>query len=35
MEAQINQTNAQEEIQVYKNNFLSGFIVLVKKLFML
>lgn len=35
MEAQINQTSSQEEIQVYRNNFLSGIIVLAKKLFML
>jgi len=33
MEAQINQT--QEEIQVYKNDFLSGIVMLTKKLFML
>jgi len=35
MEAQINHTSTPEEIQVYRNNFLSGIIGLAKKLFML
>ncbi len=34
MEAQISHSSQQEEIQVYRNNFISGIIVLVKKLFM-
>lgn len=33
MEAQMNQT--QEDIQVYRNEFLSGIVMLTKKLFML
>ncbi len=33
MEAQMNQT--QEEIQVYKNDFFSGIVMLTRKLFML
>ncbi len=35
MEAQINQTQANEEIQVYRNDFLSGVMLLMKRLFML
>jgi hypothetical protein len=35
MEAQISHAPSQEEIQVYRNNFLSGIIVLLRKLFML
>lgn len=33
MEAQMNRT--QEDIQVYRNEFLSGIVMLTKKLFML
>lgn len=33
MEAQMNQTT--EEIQVYKNDFFSGIVMLTRKLFML
>ncbi|PKA98365.1 hypothetical protein B0O79_2051 [Flavobacteriaceae bacterium MAR_2009_75] len=33
MEAQMNQT--QEDIQVYRNEFFSGIVMLTKKLFML
>ncbi len=35
MEAQMNQAPAQEEIQVYKNDFFSGVVMLARKLFML
>ncbi|SMC38973.1 hypothetical protein SAMN05660703_0818 [Cellulophaga tyrosinoxydans] len=35
MEAQISHSSTQEEIQVYRNNFLSGIIRLAQKLFML
>lgn len=35
MEAQINHPSAQKEIQVYRNDFLSGIVMLTKKLFML
>lgn len=35
MESQINQMPSQEEIQVYRNDFVSGLILLTKKLFML
>jgi len=35
MEAQINHTPIEEEIQVYKNDFFSGVVLLTKKLFML
>jgi hypothetical protein len=35
MEAQITHAPSREEIQVYRNNFLSGVIVLLRKLFML
>lgn len=31
----MNHTTAQEEIQVYKNDFVSGFSMLLRKLFML
>ncbi len=34
MEAQMNST-AKEEIQVYKNDFYSGLVLLARKLFML
>lgn len=35
MEAQINNTSVSKEIQVYKNDFYSGIVMLIKKLFML
>jgi hypothetical protein len=35
MEAQMNHAPAQEEIQVYKNDFFSGVVMLARKLFML
>ncbi len=35
MESQIEQLPRQEKVQVYRNDFLSGIIVLAKKLFML
>lgn len=35
MEAQMNQVSAQKEIQVYKNDYFSGFVLLMRKLFML
>lgn len=35
MDAQIGHTRTQEEIQVYRSNFLSGIVVLLRKLFML
>jgi len=35
MEAQINQTQSREEIQVYRNDFFSGMMLLMKRLFML
>ncbi len=35
MEAQMNHIPAQEEIQVYKNDFFSGIVMLMRKLFML
>jgi hypothetical protein len=35
MEAQINHAPIEEEIQVYKNDFFSGVVLLTKKLFML
>lgn len=35
MEAQINQTSTEKEIQVYKNDFFSGIVMLARKLFML
>ncbi len=35
MEAQMNQAPTRREIQVYKNDFLSGIVLLARKLFML
>jgi len=35
MEAQINTSTVPAEIQVYKNDFFSGIVMLIKKLFML
>lgn len=35
MEAQMNQAPAREEVQVYKNDYFSGMILLMKRLFML
>ena len=35
MEAQMDHVPAEEEIQVYKNDFFSGIVMLTKKLFML
>ena len=35
MEAQINHRPAEKEVQVYRNEFYSGLIMLAKKLFML
>lgn len=35
MEAQMNHSPSNEEVQVYRNNFLSGVLILAKKLFML
>ena len=35
MEAQFNNLPADEEVQVYRNDFFSGMVLLVKKLFML
>ena len=35
MEAQINHASEQKEIQVYKNDFFSGIVMLTRKLFML
>jgi len=35
METQMNHAPAQEKIQVYKNDFFSGIILLARKLFML
>ncbi len=35
MEAQINHAPIEKEIQVYHNDFLSGVVLLTKKLFML
>jgi hypothetical protein len=35
MEAQINHSPAEEEVQVYRNEFYSGLVMLAKKLFML
>jgi hypothetical protein len=35
MEAQINHTRVQKEIQVYRNDFFTGIVRLTKKLFML
>jgi hypothetical protein len=35
METQVSHIPEQEEIQVYRNDFISGIILLTKKLFML
>lgn len=35
MEAQMNHAPTREEIQVYKNDFFSGIVMLMRKLFML
>lgn len=35
METQMNQVSTQKEIQVYKNDFFSGIVLLTRKLFML
>ncbi len=35
MAPELNHVTMQEEIQVYRNDFYSGFALLVKKLFML
>ncbi len=35
MDAQMNHAPTQEEIQVYRNDFYSGILMLAKKLFML
>ena len=35
MESQKNHTPVEKEIQVYKNDFFSGVVLLAKKLFML
>jgi len=35
MEAQIDHAQVEEEVQIYRNEFLSGIIQLAKKLFML
>jgi len=35
MEAQIDHTPVEEDVQIYRNEFLSGIILLAKKLFML
>ncbi len=35
MEAPMNHAPTKEEIQVYKNDFFSGIVMLTKKLFML
>lgn len=35
MDTQVNHIPEQEEIQVYRNDFISGVILLTKKLFML
>ncbi len=35
MDTQMNQTSETEEIQVYRNEFVSGILLLTKKLFML
>jgi hypothetical protein len=34
MEAQINNARAKEKIQVYKNDFFSGVLLLTRRLFM-
>jgi hypothetical protein len=35
MEAQIDHTPVEEDVQIYRNEFLSGVLMLAKKLFML
>ncbi len=35
MEAQVNQRPAEKEVQVYRNDFYSGILMLTRKLFML
>lgn len=35
MDSQIKQLPRQEKVQVYRNDFISGIIILTKKLFML
>jgi hypothetical protein len=35
MEAQINQMPQKDEVNIYRNDFLSGMLLLAKKLFML
>jgi len=35
MDAQMNQLPASKEIQVYRNDFFSGVVLLMRKLFML
>lgn len=35
MEAQIDHAPVEEEVQVYRNEFISGIILLARKLFML
>lgn len=35
MEAQFNNLPNEEEVQIYRNDFFSGMMMLVKKLFML
>ena len=35
MEAQIDHTPVEEDVQIYRNEFLSGIIMLARKLFML
>jgi hypothetical protein len=35
MDAQMNHAPTREEIQVYRNDFFSGIVMLAKKLFML
>lgn len=35
MDAQMNHAPSREEIQVYRNDFFSGIVMLAKKLFML
>ena len=35
MESQMQQMSTQEEVQVYRNDFWSGIVMLTKKLFML
>jgi len=35
MTSEFNQMAAEEEIQVYRNDFYTGFVLLIRKLFML